>query len=437
MNQLQLPIRNAGLYSALRRFLLEAFEVLRAERAAGAEVSFSVEEHRRARDGRPFYEYRPMTERFVREHLGKVLQGKAAEDAAWTVASDPACNAWLRAGRSDAVADLEVVAQQEVLVPALLAMAELRPDFELEEDALLAHYLRIEDLLYTSERRYVACVPLWGVRLVYGDMALSAGVSIRQVDPAMFRMEWPEAAQLNWGERGHEGLPTVVLQFERAVGPDDDEYATDPLAAIVQVVSAIRALAGGSVCAGPVVLERLDYAALAPRPVPAVAARPCGLLPSKIDGTVARNLPVALRRLSGDPDGAVARALERYQFAATSVGLGALRAVFDTLVDIYADERETMSAALRLAVVAGSTLAERQEFVAAMREAAQMIRDARPPDEQTSQVTRLLAAALRATIAAALVGELPINRLQSYADSVLLGERERKSLGIASLADDS
>lgn len=433
MNQLQLPIRNAGLYSALRQFVLDAFALLAEQRADGADVSFSVEEHRRTRDDRPFYEYRPMTERYVRERIAAIMDRRPAQDAAWAVASDPACNQWLRAGRADAVADLEMVARDEVMVPLLLAMAEASPSFELEDDALLSHYLRFEDLLYTRERRYAAAVPLWGVRLVYGDLALADGVTIRQVDPELFRMEWPEAAQMNWGERSREGLPGVLLQFERAVTAEDDEHATDPLSAVVQVVAALRALAGGSVCAGPVVLERLDYATLAPRPVPAMAARPCGSMPTRVDGTVAKHLPVALRRLSADPDGPVGRALERYQMAATSVGLGALRAVYDTLVEIYADERETMSAALRLAVVAGSSLAERQQFVRAMQDAAAAIRAARPADEHVANVTRVLAAALRATIAAALVGELPINRLQSYADSVLLGERERKRLGVASL----
>src|SRR5690242_20613507 len=110
--QLQLPIRNAGLFSALRRFVVEAFELLAADRAAGADISFSVEEHQRLRQDKPFYEYRPMTERFVHDRLERIWQLDAADDAAWTVASDPACSTFLRAGRADAVADLQHVARQ-------------------------------------------------------------------------------------------------------------------------------------------------------------------------------------------------------------------------------------------------------------------------------------------------------------------------------------
>ncbi|MBC7644910.1 MAG: hypothetical protein H7123_07270, partial [Thermoleophilia bacterium] len=220
---------------------------------------------------------------------------------------------------------------------------------------------------------------------------------------------------------------------ERAVGPDDPDHVLDPLPAIVQVVSVIRALAGGSVHAGPVVLERLDYATMAPRPVPALAARPCGTLTSKIDGTVARSLPTALRRLSSDPNGSAARALERYQFAATAPGLSALRAIVDSIVEIYADERDIDAAALRLATVIGSSLPERRVFLDAMRRSAITIRTAATPTETTAAGTRVLAAGLRATIAAALVGELPLGSLREYADGVLLGETGRKQLGVAAM----
>jgi hypothetical protein len=432
-SQLQLPIRNAGLFSALRRFLVDAFELLAADRAAGADISFSVEEHQRLRDDRPFYEYRPMTERFVRDRLERIWELESADDAAWTVASDPACSTFLRAGRADAVADMELVARTELLVPLLVAMSEATPDFELDEAALLEHYLRFEKTLYATARRYVAVTPMWGVKLLYGDLELAPGATLRKVDPEWFRMEWPEAAQLDWGNGSQDGLPTVVLQLERQVDADDDETAIDPLRAIVDVTSAIRALTGGSVTAGPLVLERFDWRALAPKPVPAIAARRCGHLPSRVDATVAAHLPQAVRRLSAEPDGTLARAVERYQFAATAHGLAAMRAIFDMLVEIYASEREVGSAALRLAIVLGSGLPERRAYVDAMHAAAEVIRKGTPPSPESVHVTRLLASALRATIAAGLVGELPVTSLQAYADSVLLGERERKQLGVAAM----
>jgi hypothetical protein len=434
--QLQLPIRNAGLYSALRRFIVDAFELLAQDRASGADIAFSVEEHRQLTEQRPFYEYRPLTERFVRERLERIWELASADDAAWTVTSDPACGSFLRAGRADAVADLELVAKSELLAPLLVAMAEASPTFELDEPQLLEHYLRFEKSLYADARRYVAVTPLWGVRLIYGDLELAPGVTIRSVDPEWFRMEWPEAAQLDWGESARDGLPSTVLQFERQVGPDEDETAIDPLRAIVDVTSVIRALAGGSVTAGPIVIERFDWRALAPRPVPAIAARRCGHLPSKIDGTVAMHLPGALRRISTDPDGTLARALERYQFAATAHGMAALRAVFDMLVEIYATEREVGSAALRMATVLGSSLPERRAFVDAMHAAALVIREGKPPTMETVNTTRTLAGALRATVAAGLIGDLPVTSLAAYGDSILLGERERVQLGVAASSVD-
>jgi hypothetical protein len=137
--------------------------------------------------------------------------------------------------------------------------------------------------------------------------------------------------------------------------------------------------------------------------------------------------------LSAVPDGTLARAVARYQVAATAHGLSALRALFDMLIEIYASEREVGSAALRMAIVLGSGLPERRAYVDAMHAAANVIRDATPPSPETVQVTRLLASALRATIAAGLIGELPVTSLQAYADSVLLGERERKQLGVAAM----
>lgn len=434
--QLQLPIRNAGLFSALRRYVVEAFDLLAADRAAGADISFSVAEHQRLRDDRPFYEYRPMTERFVRDRIERIRELDAADEAAWTVSSDPACAAFLRAGRSDALVDLQLVARDELLEPLLVAMAEATPDFELDESALLEHYLRFERGLYATARRYVAVTPLWGVKLPYGDLELGPGATIRTVDPEWFRLEWPEAAQLDWGEQARDGLPTLVLQLERQVEADEDETAIDPLRAIVDVTSAVRALTGGSITAGPVVLERFDWRALAPRPVPAIAARRCGHLPSRIDATVAASLPQAIRRLAAEPDGTLARAVERYQLAATAHGASALRAVFDMLVEIYASEREVGSAALRMAVVLGAGLPERRAFLDAMQHAATAIRAAEPAGPETIQATRVLASALRATIAAGLVGDLPVTSLQAYADSIIVGERERTQLGVAAMGPE-
>lgn len=433
MNQLQLPVRNAGLYSALRRYVDAAFALMRADVAGGADVAFSVEPHQSTPNAQVLYEYRPLVEGFIRDRIQRISELSETIDAAEALATDPASNAFLRAGRADAVAQLTMVARDELMVPLLLSMAELHPDFMLDEQSLVAQYTRFEDVLYTEQRRYVAVTPVWGVRLTTGDLHIGEGVWLRTIDPEMFRMEWPEAAQLNWGDEAREGLPAAILQFERVVLPNDNEAALDPLLAINQTIAAIRALAGGSICAGPVVWERLDFRALAPRPVLAVAARRCGSLPSKIDATIAKSLPGALRRLSTDPDGPASQALERYQYAATSQGLSALRAIFDALIDIYADDREVMAAGLRIAVVVGASLPERQQFAAAMRHASVLIRAAQPADADVSETTRLLAAALRATIASALVGDLPLNQLQSYADSILLGERERRRLGAAAM----
>src|SRR4051794_14985258 len=105
----------------MRSYAIAALELLREDVAGGAELSFSVAEHRARKDDKPFYEYRPQTERFVRDRLERILALKAADDAAWAVASDPACNAFLRAGRADAVAQLEDVARDELLVPLLMS----------------------------------------------------------------------------------------------------------------------------------------------------------------------------------------------------------------------------------------------------------------------------------------------------------------------------
>lgn len=425
MHQLQLPVRNAGLYSAVRSFASAALSLLEQERTAGAEVSFSVAEHRPVDTAGSFFEYRPMVEGFVLERAAAIRELVPTREAVWSIASDPACSTWLRAGRTDTVAVLEDVAFDDMLMPLLVSLAEHRPDFSLDEEHLVARYMQIEKTLYAEQRRYIAVVPLWGVRLVYGDMEIAPGVTLRAVEPDLFRMEWAEAAQLNWGDDSPNRLPTVVLQFERAVGADDGQHILDPIPAVTQVVSVIRALAGGSIHAGPMVLERFDFGALAPRPVPALAARRCGTLPSKIDGTVARNLPTALRRLAMDPDGAAARALERWQLATTAPGLSALRLVFDALVETYATEREVGSASLRIAAVMGVSLAERRLLIDAMHDAADAIASSRTPDDQMAATTRTLAAALRATVAAALVGDMPISGLRAYADRILIGEQER------------
>ncbi len=433
MQQLQLPIRNAGLYSALRAYVIAGLELLREDHAGGAEIEFSVAEHKRG-PRKPFFEYRPLVERFVSERLERIRELPVSDEAAWALASDPACSAWLRAGRADAIVEFEQVARDELLEPLLMTMAEADPTFEFDESRLMGRYLDLERTIYAEQRRYVAVVPLWGVRLVYGDLQLAEGVALRQVDQELFRSEWPEAAQLNWGSDARNGLPGAVIQFERAVSDTDGIAALDPRDAIVQVVAAIRALAGGTVHAGPFILERFDFSSLAPRPVPAIAGRRIGEMPSKIDGTVASALPIAVRRLSSDPNGSVARALERYQLAMTLPGIAALRALVDAIVDVYSREREAGLAGLRLAAVVGGSLPERHEFVNAMQEALRLIAADTPPDgNRVIQLTATLSLALRATIAAALVGELPITALAGYADAILLGDRERKRLGVSAM----
>lgn len=431
--QLELPIRNAALFTSLRSFVQDAFALLRAEREAGADVTFSVEEHRESRDDLPFYEYRPMTERFVRDRTEQLWALESADEAAWVVASDPASGAWLRHGRADLVADMEDVARNELLMPMLIAQAERSPTFEFDEPSLLSAYLRLEKALYSDQRRYIAAIPLWSVRLLYGDLQLAPGVRIVQVDPELMRMEWPEASQLNWGEGARDGLPSVMLEFERAIKADDESAVLDPLPAVTQVVAAIRALAGGGVHAGPFVLERLDYRTLAPRPVPALSASPCGQLPSKIDGTVAKHLGQALRRLSADPDGSLARALDRYQYAASTGGMPALRAIVDSVIEVYADGNEPGLAALRMAGVVGSAAPERREIITGASRARELILAGTGPSDEIAALTRLLAAGLRATIAAALVGSIPITSLQEYADGVMLGDRVRIPLGATAL----
>jgi hypothetical protein len=113
--------------------------------------------------------------------------------------------------------------------------------------------------------------------------------------------------------------------------------------------------------------------------------------------------------------------------------LAGLRAVYDSILEIYALGHEPDAAGLRLAVVVGASLPERREFVAAMQQAGRVIRDAGPLDDELTRITRVLAAALRATIAAALIGELPLGALREYADGILIGERERKQLGVAAM----
>ena len=169
-------MHNRALHDTLAAFVEEAAWQLAEEVAAGAEVPFELIEQGRA--SAPLYCYRPLTDRFIAEHLGMLERLPSYPAAAQGLAALPNLSAYLIArGRRTPATDPRAQgdAALEAFITALWGEAT---EFVYEPTDFDRAYADLEAAVYDGWSLSVVLVPVDGLVIDADEVALGDGLSL-------------------------------------------------------------------------------------------------------------------------------------------------------------------------------------------------------------------------------------------------------------------
>ena len=169
-------MHNRALHDTLAAFVEEAAWQLAEEVAAGAEIPFELIEQGRA--SAPLYCYKPLTDRFIAEHLGMLERLPSYPAAAQGLAALPNLSAYLIArGRRTPAADRRAQgdAALEAFITALWGDAT---EFVYEPARFDQVYAELEDAVYDGCSLSVVLVPVEGLVIESDEVALGDGLSL-------------------------------------------------------------------------------------------------------------------------------------------------------------------------------------------------------------------------------------------------------------------
>jgi hypothetical protein len=179
---------------------------------------------------------------------------------------------------------------------------------------------------------------------------------------------WPEAQGLLPPEFGRAPDRLCVLEL-RVDLPQGEAEPPDAPGELADAVSALRLATAGSIAAGPVLFERLDFRPLGIRPLlPIAGTQPAGE-PTRLD-SFRGGLAVDLRErlVLADEDRELAEALDRWElalFAEEPFRTGQLKEALEALLG---RGDGLWAAAVRASLLLGETTKERAELLERMRE---------------------------------------------------------------------
>ena len=335
-----MAVRAPELYRALRCFGLGAFHVLAQE---DAELPFAFEQH--ASRGRPtLYEYRPLVRDFVEARARKLehrqdallaIQAVRAEPAAAIFGDDP---------------------YRSILLPLLLGVAESCGGFDWDDTAFDRAYAELEQTLFSGHRAYAALAPVIG--LSAGDeIVLADGLRVRHAATGELARHWPEAQGLLPPSYGRETDRLCVLELRRELAPGEE--APDAPGEIADAVTAVRLATAGSVAAGPVLFERLDWRPFGIKPVlPIAATQPVGEA-TRLDPFRGRLAAELLERLPlADDDLELGEALDRWELSLFQVGPSRDEQLREALTALLGGPDGVWAATMRASLLLGERLEE-------------------------------------------------------------------------------
>jgi hypothetical protein len=356
--------RSPDLFRALRAFCLGAFFELGAELERGADIPVALAEHGGV--NRPtLYEYRPLVGSFVEGYAQRLGMRDDAREALTALKDEPAAGIFAQAHADEGVGEDEAL-RRTVLLPLLVKTAEDCSGFDWDDAVFEREYAELENSLFGERRAYMALAPLVGLT-AGGAIELGRGLRVRPVAGGELTAAWPDANRLLPPDFGREVDRTLVLELER----DLDEtacQAPDAAHEFGLAVSALRLATPGSIAAGPVLFERLDWRPYGVRPVPPLAAQIPPGEATRLDPFRARlavGLQDRLAEGAGEPD--LLEAVERWELALFHQGPMRADELREALETLLGCDEGPWAAGMRASVLLGETARERGELLTAFR----------------------------------------------------------------------
>ncbi len=251
-----LDVRNTTLHAILEAFTADAAARLAAEAESGAEIPFELV----AEPGgsAPLYCYRPLTGRFIGEHLEAISGLTSYAPAVQALGGAEATEAYLHR-RGEAQAPEEPRARADLALRAFLARVfDGRSRFGFERERFEAAYAELELALYEGKRTTTVIAPLLGLALDHGTRELPLGEGL-----ALVRGDCLEGAphEAVWGESRE---PNVLAAL--TVSEDDASRPPRSAARIAfrRLLTAIRLFERGGYALGPLAWTRSDGGAWRP-----------------------------------------------------------------------------------------------------------------------------------------------------------------------------
>ncbi len=359
-------IRSPNLHQALRAFCLGAFAVVTRELDEGGDVPFSFEEHQSP--GRPtLYEYRPLVTPFLDARAGRLAALADAQPALAELEREPAAAIFARAHSSGRPSSREAL-MRTVLLPLLAETAEACGGFDWDDDAFERAYAAFEGSLFGANRAYGALAPVVGIS-IGAAVDLGGGIRLRHAASGELAAHWPQTGGLL--PEGFEREPDrlCVLELESALTSESaGNGVPDAPGELADTVTALRLATAGSIAAGPVLFERLDWRPYGIRPVlPIAATQPPGE-PVRLDAIRAERALHLRERLSlSDDDRELGEALDRWELSLFQTDPFASEQLRGSLTSLLGGSEGLFAGSLRAAALLGETPRERAAILDRLR----------------------------------------------------------------------
>jgi len=319
-------VRDRLLNESLTRLASEAAIKLSALVAGGDQIPYDVDAE--SGDDSPFYSYRPLTSRYVRERESELRQLDGFASARDTVAAAGIATAYLEARGEQVPGDPGERAAQ-MLTVFLASLWDGCTELSLDHERLRGALAVLEAETRGAEEADVLIAPMVGLRMPLPRLQLAHGLQIVRADS----IEAPIEAMRSEGMGRAAWQPQFLAVAEQGEGADSPAAA---LAQLGELISVMHLFKAGSVGLGPYAFAPTGEDRWARLATGAPATRPGSYELSEEEAIQLAEFAATLEARP-DPDGALAWAVARFELGCgrgsalegLSDHLLALRAVLD------------------------------------------------------------------------------------------------------------